>query len=477
MSRFSTFGFTLIPDSDSLPSVENVVIRWFPWRTWSSVVLLLLASASGRVGVSDAGVMLELTRALLRGEVHIDSNNRKLPRDTAGRPTSPYGVLTSALWVPAVVAGRATQAVAPRADPTQWEEFYVSFVNTGLVAVLLALLARVWHERGTPPHRVRLGLWLWGLGTLLLPYSKWPFSDTPMALALFLSWELPLRTHATLRHALLSGVAAGLALLARRQADAIVPFIALAVVLATPCRPRLRFALAWFAGLFPLLVLRGAYNMGRFGNAFTETRHDFHNIPTLRPAHVWERITAVVTSEEEGWVYYLAIPLLVAVLAFPAWRRRQPAELAGIVLLAVTGWMLLVWLPVGPSVSLGARYALYLVPLLGVGWAYLPDPLPTVQRFLLAPVAALSLVLMVAGTAIDPVPVSLRAPTLPPGPFPHFRAYLAEARRQWVPGLDPAPPGIVDPVAWNHPAFRHPDFWWLHLATSFRPVPAAPEPR
>lgn len=443
--------------------------RW-PRALWG-LLLVYFLTASGRVGISDVATTLELSRALIRGETSWPAN--QIPKtgirraNAPGERTSQYGLGHSAYMAPYVVVGRVAEKVIGRFPRVMWEEFVVGFSNVPLVGMLLWYLAGAWRRAGLDARQVNHGLWLVGLGTLLWPYSKATFSDTLMALSLFAGWfhwTEGTEGDGPGRRGLLSGVWLGVALLSRRQADAVVPVL---VCLAAVDAGRSRSWGAWgrlWIGLVAAVALRLWFNQARFGSPFLEQHPGIGGIEAV--GRGWrqsgfERFADVAFGSANGFLPFNLVPLaLLGVGLIPGWRRFR-GELLVVLALAVSGIVFLSSLRFSPGVCFGSRYLLYLVPFLALGWGWAGGQASLVGRWGLGLVAVPSLVLMLAGVLTDPSPVSMRVPLMGQ-PFRTFRALAGETVRVLSWNRVAGPESLAGRPDWNHVAFQHPDFWWCH---------------
>lgn len=453
------------------------------WPVLAALGLLYGLLASGRVSNSDSNSMLEVTRSLLRGGVDVPEEAWGVP-GRHGLFYSQYGLLTSLWWVPWVAAGRVAARFVPMLPAAQWEEFMVSFAAIPPALAVLALLGWAWHRGGLEARRVRTGLWLFGLASMLLPYVKIAGSDLPMALGLFGAW-VALSGAASARNWLLAGLGLGAALLARKQAQIEVPFFLLFAAWAwwtrvrgTPQRWRLPAALA--AGFVPCVLLALAYNYARYGDPLLEKYRAIEPFE-LPPLGRWlEWSWGFTFGGRVGFVPYTLVPLAVAALALPRWwrRDRDSLVLVAVLVAANLAFFSMQWYWAG-GIGFGARFLVFLTPLLALGWMHLAFPLDGARRALVAAAAAAALFLNVPGVLVDPLAVTARNEALHGGHAWEPAVRLAEAGR--VLGVPAAqlPSGLAagHPVLGHRP-FAVPDFWWMQVWDQLRrrgtPPPAAP---
>ena len=418
-------------------------------------------TVSGRIGNVDASVMLDLSRALLRGSVALPADCETCATGTGGTLVSPYGLAPSAYWMPFVLLGRAASRLAPSIPPTMWEEFFVSFANVPVITLLLLYLALAWRRAGAPEGRIRQGLVLFALATPLGPYAKLPFSDPLMALALFAAW-FHWNVGGRPSSAAIAGCWLGAALLSRRQADSVVPVLVLLwLVESAQGRSWQRFGVC-LLGVLPALAIRLAYNTARFGDPWTEDQPGIRGVGMLRASGWQPRLVSVLFSDWRGLATYGLVPLGIAALSLRKMHRASPRDAITLVVVVVSGIGFLTALPFGPGVSFGPRYALYLLPFLALAWPYFTVPKPLTIRFPMALAAGFSVWLMAGGTALDMLPVAQRARWMAP-PGRQFKALAGEWRRVLSPGEHPDLPQLEASPVWRHAPFERPDFWWCHL--------------
>lgn len=440
-------------------------VRRVPGIVW---VLMLLygLTASGRVGNVDASVTLEMTRALLRGSVELPADCGFCAKGKDGIRTSQYGLGHSLYLMPYVVAGRAVARGVPRMPQEMWEEFFVSFANVPLVGLLLAYLAWSWRRAGASEFRVGVGLGLFGLGTMLWPYSKAPFSDTLMALATFAAWFHWTAPEGRFR-GVITGLWLGMAMLSRRQSDAVVPLLVAMAGLDAFRTGRWGSLGGLMGGMLPAALARLAYNAARFGSPWIEKHPGIRGIEMVTRSkgdfQVWETLGGAAS----GIVPYNLIAVLVAAAGIVGlWRySRRDAVVVGVMVTGGVGFLIV--LPFSSGVSFGSRYAVYLVAFLGLAWPWVPWPRAWWSRALWAPPLLASLWLMMGGVVLDPVPVGIRCRMTDP-PFNQWKAMNGEWARVLSPVHRPDLPALEARAEWGHDAFERPDFWWCHLLARVR---------
>ncbi|MFN0067547.1 MAG: hypothetical protein ACKVYV_07910 [Limisphaerales bacterium] len=465
------------PDQAGTPAPASA-FRHAVWPVLAALGALYALLAAGRISNSDATSMLEVSRALLRGGINVPEEVWSVP-GRGGLFYSQYGLLTPVWWTPWVLAGQVLARLVPMLPAPQWEEFMVSFAAIPPTLAVLALLAWSWWRAGLAAARVRAGLWLFGLASLLLPYAKIPGSDLLMALGLFGAW-VALSGRACMRNWLLAGLGLGAALLARKQAQIEAPFFLLFAAWVwwtrgrgTPQRWRLPAALATGLGACVLLAL--AYNFARYGHPLLEKYrgHGPFVLPTLGQWLEWS--WSFTAGGRVGFVLYAAVPLVVAAMALRPWWRREPATVALVAALVAANlaFFSVQWYWAG-GVGFGSRFLVFLTPLLAVGWAHVDFPLSGLRRAILGAAIVLALFLNGPGVLVDPLAVTARNELLRDGRGWEPMVRLAEAGRVLgVPAAQLPESAVGHPVLGHRP-FAVPDFWWAQVGDQLRKRSAAP---
>lgn len=431
------------------------------WVLWVAYVL----TVSGRVGNQDVEVTLAMSRAMVEGRVEFPEKMAGSVRGRDGIRTSPYGVGHSLYLVPYLEAGRAAAKVVPKLPVAMWEEFVVSFSNVPVIAGLMAYLVAAWRRMGATEARVAVGVGLFGLCSMVWPYSKLPFSDSLLALAVFGAWFHWTRGPGS-RDALLGGLWLGAALVSRRQADSVVPILVL-LAAVDAWRQGSSWRIGWLlAGLVPAVALRLAFNWARFGGMFLEKHPGMAGVEEVVRSDPTARFWEVLFSSSYGFVPYNLVPLAVLVAGFAGlWRHRRNDAVVTVAMLA-GGIGFLSLMRFGSGVSFGSRYLLYTVAFLGLAWPWVPWPQPGWARWIWAPVVAGSLWLMAGGAALDPVPVMYRVKAVEP-PLRQWKGFYGEWGRVLSLKAHADLSVLERNTIWQHDAFRRPDFWWCHLAARF----------
>jgi hypothetical protein len=433
-----------------------------PWPTLWAVLGIFLFTASGRVGNADSGLMLALTRALLKGTVNVEGDFDTVT-GANGLPVSHYGLLTFILWIPPVLVGRFLGTRIGIGSVEKWEELCVGFTVPLIAWAVLLLVCIEWRRSGLQQRSATFGLLLFSFSTLLFPYSKREGSDLPMTLALLAGWWLVPPGTRGLR-LIACGFCFGLAFLARMPAAVLLPPLTLAVVIGraglTSVAGVSRGVLLVLTGFLPGAVIHFAYNHLRYGTPWT-IQYVHHEPWLLLPISRWLGNAAdTLLDPVHGWIPYGAVAITVFVIAWPILRRTQPAIawLAPALVLAETvllsGYSF--W---GGSVGFGSRFFVFLIPFAALAWPACLQALDTPRRALLLAIALVWFPINLVGVLVDPL-------------FPHRRHeidgttvplnYYRELARfaGWKWGQPSA--ALAASPDFNHPPLQHPDLWWWH---------------
>lgn len=442
-------------------SIQSLGKR-FPLAVFGAVALVYLFTASGRVGLADSSIMLEVTRSLLGG--HVALPEHVLTATGAdGQHYSQFGLLTSLYWMPFVLLGRLVAAVVPGVPLVMWEEFFVSFSGVPIVLVLLGYLVWEWRSRGLAEQQVRLGLWLVGLTTLVWPYTKIVTSDLLFALTVLGAWCHGRRA-TVWRHAVTAGVFLGLGLLCRKQAQTVMPVIVLYLLLRCPRTAWRGVGLGLLTGFLPPLLVHLAYNYARWGNPFLEV-YAFVNAETPAGPLGWvSMLWYNLFGSYQGLFLFSPVLLVMFVLGARGWWRTEWLEPV-CVLLLLSGQLLL-FAYFGPAlgpISFGARLLVFMIPLLALAWPYCLPASGSWKYWLLAVFAAAGFVVQVLGVTTDALAAWQRR-ELSKADQPILAAHAAELVRVLCEVPTPAQAAAPETLAHSpHPAFQCVDFWWVHL--------------
>jgi hypothetical protein len=448
-----------------------------PWGTLLILGLIYLLCAQGRIGNSDSSSMLAVCRSLLEGHVHVGPLDMGQPG--VGGRVSQFGVLIPLLWLPFVLAGRALARLPVPLSAPAGEELMVSFFSPLVMVGFLMVLADLWRRCGASQARIRSGLWVLGLTTILWPYAKLPGSDVITGLLGLLAvraWLGP--TVGSQPNYLRAGLFLGFMLMARKQAQSLVPLFVL-VWLLDAVRGQ-RWSMGWQAawqlgvGALPGVAGMTAYNWVRFGRLVADPypRGD-QGTETLEFLgwRAWiDRGVGLIGSGGSGLLWYGSVLIVVAVLAVPRMRREAGALgcLLGALFLGQFG--LVSYLPIWQGgTTFGPRLLLPVLLWSCVTWAFLPQLLKLWQRWALGLAMAVGLAIMVPGVLTDPLPVQARADeildyNLIVARWEETAVVLKLANR---PAAHQKNHNLV------HPPFQVPDFWWCQVIQTLQAKPKA----
>lgn len=452
--------------------------------TLGGLALIYLLTASGFVANADASVMLALTRSLLAGKLDLPAS--------AGGVEGPdglfychFGLLTSVLWAPLVWVGGWLAELAPRIPRDRWEEFLVGFANIPVMIALLGYLALAWQRRRVPAARLRQGLWIAGLGTMLWPYAKLPLSDPLMTLGIFAAY-VHWRDSQSGRDDVLAGIWLGLALLARKQAEPIILVLVAFLALMAQERRGRRLGLL-LAGFLPGLCVQLLYNHARWGGFLVERYAGVGPWTFPGWGTVALRIHGLLLGLDHGFLPYNLGCVALAIGALAVWWRADRRETGLVLALMGSQALFLAQFPFWEGgVSLGSRFFLFLAPFVALAWAHMPDRTSDRLRWIRNGALAAGILVQVGGVATDPLAANLRR-ELCPHEFAVRHAGLMGAgagELMRVTKLSPPAPVPDSPLArtyLQHPTFQTLNFWWLHAwrqgtTSSAPPPPARPEP-
>ncbi|HEX7149948.1 MAG TPA: hypothetical protein VF618_00560 [Thermoanaerobaculia bacterium] len=261
-------------------------------------------------------------------------------------------------------------------------------------------------------------------GTYLFAYSTLFFAHVPSVFFLFLSFVL------AQRRPLLSGAAAGMAVLCNYTVVIALPAVAALVLVlvqaAAADKPMGRMGRIgrWIAGGVPFALLLAAYHNAAFGSPFT-TASETSN-PMFTESHLWLGLFGVpklpvlfeLTFGAQRGLFFLSPVLLAAIAgAVVMLRRGLRIELAAI------AWIVVAFLLVNASFNgwhggsaIGPRYLLPIVPFLGVAMLFATPKLRTLWLAL----AVVSFAFNFVAVAVNPQPSQQIARPLDRYLFPLF---------------------------------------------------------
>ena len=437
-----------------------------PWKTILCLAALYLTTAQGRIGNSDSASMLAVSRSLLEGHVAVPENVMGL-RGSEGRWVSQFGVLVPILWTPFVLLGRVIARFLPSLTLANCEEFAVSFYAPCLMTFALVVLADIWAAMGCARSRIRTGLWVVGIGTLLWPFAKLPGSDATCGVLLLLAFRENLLGRSGKRM-LCAGLWLGLMLAARKQSLSIVPLVAVFWTIqrgftsqpGTRLSAAIRAAIALGTGMLPGTLLTLGYVWARFGSLHEPVYPGTEGIGLPTIADWITRAVAMLVGTRAGLLWYSGVLVVAFALAFQRMRTTDPWSLRLIVLLVASQIGLLACLPFwhgGPS--FGPRYLLPVILVAATSWACLPVPIGKIRRSLIVASAVMGLLINFAGVLTDPLPVYWR------NSVGHRDDWVSSsyAEASIVLKIARRPDWHSQHVEFSHPPFQVPDFWWCQV--------------
>lgn len=459
-----------------------------PWKTLLAILLVYLLGAAGRSGNADVELMLAQSRAFLAGQVHLlpGAADGRGPEGVGGFHYSHFGIVCPLLWTPFLIVGRVLAAVIGRLPQNAWEEFVVSFSPAFVAAGTLALLARFWLDAGTSQKRTRVGLWIFGIASMLWPYSKIICSDLVMAF-LILAGVLLAKRNTCVRGPMLAGLMWGLAFLTRKQLVTVLPallawigWLAWDRSAGDARSERIKTVLlrtAITSGVFLVAVMfKLWWNHVRFGDWRSEPYpgSDGWVMPTA--SEYLSRVGGQLFNSGRGQIWFNAVVFAVALVSLKEWWRRGRDTL--LLFLACSAGtiaffaLMTFW---GGGISFGPRLQLLIVPLGALGWAYLPETLGAGRRLMIVSGAIVSLIAVTPGVFVDPVSIDKHHELLWNRRGSMIFAGWAEMRAVFGLGRPKLPEGLPSSayLLETHPPFQHPDLWWVHAATMLRPKPPA----
>jgi hypothetical protein len=449
-----------------------------PWAHLGLITLIFLACAAGRIGNADAAIMLEQSRSILEGKLSIAVEHHAAV-GVGGLRYSQYGILTSVLWIPFVLAGRLLHLLGAPLGREGCEEFVVSFCAPLVMSGIFVALADVWRRLGADRQSMIRGIWILGLGSMLWSYANFPSSDAIMAAALLMTLrEWLIRRDG--RSEWIAGFWLGIALLSRKQAAVIAPVIILLWVIwrmkeagSHPIRAGMSSAFTFAASLLPPLVVLLWYNWARFGSPFVERYPNSELQPITLES--WTRAVAGLwISATSGLLWYAAPVVAGAVLGARRLLVRSPFLLVAIGLVVASQVAFVACLPYWMGgTTVGPRLLLFAAVLLAIPLGTLPHRLRIGSSCALWLAFGVGLVVTVPCVLTDPLQV-------------HFRSELEGWQRNTllvrndelrvVLGLDQRPEQYSQHLIQTHRPFQAPNLWWAQIIRELgdrkRPQPA-----
>lgn len=343
-----------------------MVPRRIGWSLFGTFLALYLATAGGRLYVNDAYIKLLTARSLVeRGTLAIDADSRltaRSPKD--GLNYAKFGVLHSILFLPAVATGEGIVA-AGWVKPESKGLLDASLASLGspLFTALTVLLFFLWGRRvfGEDRAALRAALLL-GLATMIWPYAKRSWSETPQMTLLVGAALLLARPGDRSRASPLvgAGLLVGASVALRITGAVLVPVFLLPLLLGTDRRAVVRRILLFGAGgivvTLPLVI--GA-NWIRFGSPLSLFGWRMGGFTTP----FFEGLAGLLASPGESLFLYSPILLLGAPLLPRLWKEGRRGAFLLALLLPVA--LLLLYAPWWfHAYTWGPRFLLPAIPFL-----------------------------------------------------------------------------------------------------------------
>jgi hypothetical protein len=352
-----------------------------------------LFTMSGHTYSTDEETMLAASRSLVeRGTWAINPSDGWVHVEGAdGRHYSVFGPGQSFAAVPWVAAGLVAGGFFPKDQAGFPLRLILASYNAFIAAGICGLLAATGMALG---YARRASLFLGGtlaFATFLWPHSRTFFAEPVVALCLFASFYLIIKTHQAIPGSrprpstlmLLSGVLFAVALHAKVQYAVALPAFLLylaikdrqmrmvdgALHLQYPPKPKI---LIWLGGLAVGLVPLFIYNWAIFGNPL-QTGYS-GDTGALFKTPIYEGVFGLLLSPGKGLIWY-ALPVLLALVGLSRFARKHHAEAVLMLAMSVTmvsffGMFHLWW----GGGSWGPRFLIPLLP-----FALLPA-LPVIHR-------------------------------------------------------------------------------------------------
>jgi len=350
-----------------------------------------LLTMSGHTYSTDEETMLAASRSLVeRGTWAINPSDGWVHVEGAdGRHYSVFGPGQSFAAVPWVAAGLITGGFFPKDQAGFSLRLILASYNALIAAGICGLLAATSMALG---YARRASLFLGGtlaFATFLWPHSRTFFAEPVVALCLFASFYLIIKTYQATPGSrprpntliLLAGLLFAAALYAKVQYAVALPAFLLYVAIkdrkfangdsSLPDNRRYKI-LIWLGGVAVGMVPLFIYNWAIFGNPL-QTGYS-GDTGALFKTPIYEGVFGLLLSPGKGLVWY-ALPVLLALAGFSRFARKHRAEAVLVLALSVTmvsffGMFHLWW----GGGSWGPRFLIPLLP-----FALLPA-LPVIHR-------------------------------------------------------------------------------------------------
>jgi hypothetical protein len=347
-----------------------------------TLLLLYVATSGGRVYVSDTLVKLMTAESIVqRGTLTIrDFGNLTLRSPSDGKTYSQFGLLHSLFFVPASLTGKVLERAGVLAKDQRilfagCMASLLSPLFTALGVGFFYLLAAgvTGNRRGA-----LLAALMLGTGTMLWPYAKRSWTETPqMMFFLLAAWLLVSARGARLRRIFWAGSALGAACALRVAAGVVLPFFALFLVppfwpgreggslLREAARRVSLLAAGVLAVVVPLVLVVNWVRLGSAQGLFL-SRSRYFTYPFL------DGLLGLLASPGESVFLYSPVILLALWFAPRLWRHDRGAFLLFAGLPATFVLIYSLWFYHG--YTWGPRFLVPIVPFLMLPLAFVrPD--------------------------------------------------------------------------------------------------------
>ncbi|MFH1277216.1 MAG: glycosyltransferase family 39 protein [Candidatus Eisenbacteria bacterium] len=339
--------------------------RRIGWSLFGTFLALYLSTAGGRLYVNDAYVKLLTARSLLeRGSLAIDADSRltaRSPKD--GLDYAKFGVLHSILFLPAVATGKALAAAGALAPESRGlAESSLASVGSPFFTALTVALFFLWGRAVFRDDRAALrAALLLGIATMIWPYAKRSWSETPQMTLLVGAALLLARAESRERAGPVfgAGLLVGASVALRITGVAVAPIFLLPLLSGADRRGAIRRILLFGAGgLAVTLPLVLGVNWWRFGTPFSLFAWRMGGFTTP----FFEGLAGLLVSPGESLFLYSPVLLLGAAL-LPRLRRESPGSFPVVLLLPAA--LLLLYAPWWfHAYTWGPRFLLPAIPFL-----------------------------------------------------------------------------------------------------------------
>lgn len=481
-----------------MSSDKNKSYRW----VFIFFLCLYTLTAGGHYYSSDGETIYLVTRAVIRdGTFFILHDNDALPqlalRYGVGMQSAPVVMpAQSVLLAPLYLAGLAASHYMAAQYTNYLLHLFTSFLNVIITAVTVTIFFRFLERLGYGLRASLVTTGIFGLATLVWPYSKFDFSEALLSLCLFggFYWIYLFRNKALLRYAFLSGVFLGMAEATKVAAAVAVLPIALYFFIImfskgkTERPSRFKAAALFISGPAAIAILLGLYNLARFGSI---TKTGYPSVVFSTPLTVG--LYGLLFSTGKGLFIY-SPPVVFFFAGIRSFFQKHKAEAVLFLTLMVSGIIFYAKLEAWHGdVAWGPRYIVYLLPFI---LAPAVEVAAAFRRYR-PPWKAAAIVVVTAGVLIQLVAVSVFYNTYLDGMIkkypekvasskldkfwfePGFSPLLGEAKilpkrvinyGQFLTGRDySSVPEETGPLFFWFFSKPVPDFWWAYYSLSSMP--------